>query len=166
MKKRLFPFLCLLYSSAGLFAQGLRINEVIDMRKAGMQQIDANLMGKGYTKKVVSQNKDFTIITYLYSAVENGASVQRSLHLGKRAQRNYGELEYGVWQKQEALDIIDQLTRTGYKKSTSSAPDMGAGNASVSMTFSKGKNSLSYQEKDDGAGHTLYVFSVNTTDYP
>ena len=80
---------------------------------------------------------------YLYNAVENGAPVQRSLHVGKRAQRKYGELEYGVWQKQEAMDIMDQLTRAGFKRSTSSAPDMGLGNSAVSMSFRKGKNSLS-----------------------
>ncbi|HEX9513123.1 MAG TPA: hypothetical protein VF939_21685 [Puia sp.] len=165
MKKRLFQVLCFLCCSAILCAQNLQINDMIGMRKAGIEQIDSTMKEKGYAKKVVAQNSDFTIITYLYNNVENGLLVQRTLHFSKRPKISYSELEYGVWQKEDALNCIDQLIKTGFKKANLSLPDIGAKSSSTSMLYRKGNNSISYREQDDGSNHTIYIFSINNTDY-
>lgn len=156
--------LCLICCSPILHAQNLSISEVIAMRKSTGVQIDSIMKGKGFVKKVVQQNSDYSIITYTYTGVVNGSSVQRSLHIGRRPKIHNIELQYGVWQKQEAADIIDQLTGTGFKKVSMQIPDMD-GKSSATVSYRKGGNSLSYAEQNQGANHTLYIFSVNNADF-
>jgi hypothetical protein len=165
MNIRLFQVLCLLCCSTMLYAQNLQIRDVIGMRKATVEQIDSVMDQRGYVKKVAALNNDFTLITYLYTKVEDGSPVQRSLHLGKRTKINYTELEYGVWQKEDALNCIDQLIKAGFKKVASSIPDIGGKSSFASVSYKKGENRISYKEQDDGSNHTIYIFSINNRDY-
>jgi hypothetical protein len=160
MKKHLFILLCSLSFSGILQAQNLDLNDLVKMSNMSIEKIDLLMKDKAYEKKVVQENKEFTIITYTQIRKEGGLPVMRSLHFGKRTSEKLNDIEFGVWQKKDALDFIDRLGKEGYKKTVKRIPDMGGGSTQA-VSYRKASSEITYKEEQQGGGVTLYLFSIS-----
>ncbi len=99
------------------------MSELISMKKEKLPAIDSITKSKKFIKTPDEKNSDFTVIHYSYNKITDPAFIQRGVTIGKRPNESSYYLEYGVWQKQEAANIIDSLIKNGFKKSTVRLPD-------------------------------------------
>jgi hypothetical protein len=149
-------------------SQELSVNEFISTRKMNDKSIDSMMTNKKFKKIKNEENNDFKIIAYSFFQVDSSSIIQRSLHLGLRFKINVRELQYGVWQKENAQKINEDLEKIGFKKHISkmSFPDC---TSSDYIEYKKPRAHISYEEKVQDFNttkRTLYIFKINRVDYP
>lgn len=142
------------------FSQELSAGTFISLAGKKIPAIDSLMIQKGFQKQVASSDDDFDIITYTYLTKTSTGVIQRSLHLGWRKKIHVLELQYGVWQKQEAADFINQLLRQGFTKRVISMPDVGGASSSKRIEYRKERLSIGYEEMEQGGGLTVSIFTI------
>ncbi|WP_188936564.1 hypothetical protein [Puia dinghuensis] len=146
-------------------AQTLSPAAFISLATKKALEVDSFMTQKGFEKKVFSSNDDFSIVNYSYLAKTDSGAIQRSLHVGWRKKLNILELQYGLWQKKEAVDFIDQLLKQGFTKHTVSTPDIGGNSPSKSVHYQKDRLRIDYEEMDQGEGVKVYIFTIENEHY-
>lgn len=155
----LFCFFC--YSHI-LLAQNLDVNTLLSLCKTDIGHIDSIMNENSYGKKVYEARGNFTIVTYTYTGAKGASSTVRSVHIGQKPGKKYFEVEYGVWQKEDARDFTDRISKAGFMKQVQAIPDIG-GSSSTFVTYKKGTNVISYREEpQEGTGNKLYIFSISS----
>jgi hypothetical protein len=160
MKRIILPLLMLFLTGAA-HAQEISADELLSLKKMDSHTIDSFLQTKGYHRQVLDPN-DITIRVYTWTgATSFGQPAMRSVHIGRPPGRKSLDVEYGVWQKADAQRFIRQLESAGFKKRTSTAPDMGGGGASFTQVdYRKDNVDISYREEAHD-GVTAYIFNVD-----
>lgn len=160
MKKLILPLL-MLFLAGAVHAQAISIDELLSLQKMDFHTIDSLLQTKGYHRQVLDPS-DITIRVYIWTgATSFGQPAMRSVHIGRPPGRKALDVEYGVWQKVDAQQFIRQLENAGFKKRTSTVPDMGGGGASfTTVDYRKNSIDVSYREEAQG-GVTVYIFNVS-----
>lgn len=159
---RLTIILILTAGLTGLHAQELNASEFTALKQYRMERIDSLMTAKGF-KKETREEKDFTIIIYTYQQVRQSSFVMRSLHLGWQPALKSLDIQYGVWQQDEAANFMHQLEQVGYKKTTSSVPNLD-GTTSKDIAFKKGAAQIAYQIQRQ-TKTTLHLFSTTSENY-
>jgi len=139
------------------------------MRTYKLEKIDSFMLEKGFKKQVARQEKDHTIIFYTFRQFTGTSAVQRSLMVSLMPAEHLLDLQYGMWQQTESANFAQQLLQEGYKKIVTSLPDIGGKSASKMISYKKGEDNISYQEKEQGKvsdkNIILYIFSLSNEKY-
>lgn len=160
---RLMIALILSAGFTGLHAQELNAIEFTALKDYRMERIDSLMIAKGFKKEKTDKQQDFTIIIYTYQQVKRSSFVMRSLHLGWQSAVKALDLQYGVWQQDEATNFMHQLEQAGYKKTTSSLPNLD-GTTTTDITYKKGASRIAYQVQRQPKT-TLHLFSTTSENY-
>ena len=161
--------LALVIYCSPLYAQDLTPSELTSIKTYKLKRIDSLMLAKGFEKQVISEEKGQTITSYTFRKAADASAVQRSLLVGNMPANHVLDLQYGMWQQTESISFTQQLLRDGYKKVVTSIPDMDGKSAMKMISYKKGANNISYQEKDQGnvkgKNVILYIFSLSNENY-
>ena len=156
------------FFSMQLLSQHLTMEEMISMRKLPITQIDSILKSKDFTKTKEETDSAATLIKYTSLTRTDTSLIQRTFTIEQK-NSNFTELQYGVYQKEDAQILIDWLEKNGFKKTKTSMPANDGDIIFEYTAFQKKNQSVEFKEKEfDSADkkEKLFIFTVNTFDYP
>lgn len=151
--------LLLMICGASLQAQSLKPDELAALKKYKLGKIDSFMMAKGFQKQVFNDDADMKVIGYTVTTATDSGAAQRSLHVGWQNKMKLLTLEYGLWLKSEALSFSKQLVQSGYKRATTSLPDLDGKSSLQMISYKKGLTTIQYKEMGQDSG-TVYIFSI------
>lgn len=156
------------FFSINLLAQQLSIEDIINMRKMPVEQIDSIVKAKDFVKTKSDLDTVSSIVKYASLYRTDTALIQRTLTVGVKADKNV-ELQYAVYQQKDALAMFDWLEKNGFKKTVTVMPNKDGKKMFEYISFKKKKQSVGYEEIEYNSvdkKEKVFIFSVNTFDFP
>lgn len=149
-------------------AQELSMNDLIIMRTMPMTSIDSLVKEREFVKSKVEQDSGFALTKYTCLIRTNNALHQRNFIVRIKADE-YTELQYEVYQQEDADKYIKWLTDNGYKKKVSKLSSRNNETGLEFIEYRKKKDIVGYEEnRYSGVDEKqkVYIFSVINTEAP
>jgi hypothetical protein len=145
------------------FCQGLKPEELMALSNQNLTAIDSVMEARSFIKQTVSEGTSYSIFTYTYTSESGAFPVRRSLHLGLRPGQHMLQLEYGVWQKDEASGFIQALLRAGFKKTIREMTGIDDSGTVEFVGYKRDADYIAYREMNRGS--RLYIFTLDNDHY-
>lgn len=162
-----FCFL-ILFVSVGIlpiYSQNFSVPEINSFLKLKYKKLDSILISKGYTISGADSSKDFKIVAYINSYINNDTVYTRSFIAGYDFKSKSTDITFRISNKSEADNIIKWLEQNGYKLKTSLIDDIGGKTSEKSVAYKSTKQTIAFKATKktvNGQLITYYQFEFST----
>lgn len=124
------------------------------------------MLGKRFLKIKDDKQPGFHIAVYSYVQKKDSATDRYNIVFGERDKLKLIDLEFVIWQKDDADKIVSQLLLKGFKKKIVKLPSLDSReSAGDFITYEKGSLQINYTEEDHDTGtgsmQLTYVFRLS-----
>ena len=165
--KKIILAVLFMTAAYAVFAQEISMEELINMCNFPATKIDSTLRSRDFVKTKVEDDSGYSQTKYTYLS-RTDTSLQQRTFILRLKNDVYIELQYEVYQWEEAASIIEWLTKNGFKKQVSRMPNVNSSTPFEFIEYRKKKQIVGYEENELNSidkKQKVYVFSVNNIDF-